>query len=85
MPMPATPPDQTSLCPRCESTFDCGVLSGSCWCAKVALDDAVRADLVRFYEGCLCSDCLKLIAEVKPPRPSVRSFLASQLRRKTAR
>lgn len=82
--MPATP-DQTSLCPRCESTFACGVRSGGCWCAGVTLDDAVRADLVQFYKGCLCPDCLALIAEVKPPRPSVRAFLASQLRRKTAR
>lgn len=83
--MPATPPDETSLCPRCESTFACGVRSGGCWCAGVTLDDAVRADLVRFYEGCLCPDCLAFIAEVKPPRPSVREFLASQLRRKAAR
>jgi hypothetical protein len=83
--MPATPPEETSLCPRCESTFECGVLSGGCWCSKAALDDAVRADLVGFYKGCLCPDCLNLIAEVKPPRPSVRAFLASQLRRKIAR
>jgi hypothetical protein len=33
----------------------------------------------------LCPDCLGLIAEVKPQRPSVRAFLASQLRRKAAR
>ena len=83
--MPATPPDDTSLCPRCESAFQCGVLSGGCWCAEVTLDDAVRTDLVQFYEGCLCPACLAFLEEVKPPRPSVRAFLASQLRRKTAR
>jgi hypothetical protein len=83
--MSATPPGQTSLCPRCETTFECGARSGNCWCAEVTLDDAVRADLVRFYEGCLCPACLKFIADVKPPRPSVRAFLASQLRRKAAR
>jgi hypothetical protein len=46
--MPATPSDETSLCPRCESTFACGVRSGGCWCAGVTLDDAVRADLAQF-------------------------------------
>jgi hypothetical protein len=83
--MPATPPNETSLCPRCESAFECGALSGGCWCAESSLDDAVRADLATFYEGCLCPECLKTIADNKPQRPSVRAFLASQLRRKASR
>jgi len=77
--------ESASRCPRCEASFGCGVDSGSCWCADVVLDGAVRSHLASFYDGCLCPDCLKTIEETRPVRMSVREFLASQLRRKYGR
>jgi hypothetical protein len=52
-----TPPepaqDDTVLCPRCSSPFECGAKTGGCWCTGVVLDDQIRADLASFYKGCL--------------------------------
>lgn len=84
--MPATPPqpapsNDTVLCPRCSSDFECGAQAGGCWCAKVVLDDRVRGDLATFYKGCLCPQCLQSIEDDRPPRPSVWTFLKKNLRR----
>ena len=68
-----------SVCPRCEAEFECGLRGGNCWCAGVELDTAVVRDLAKFYDGCLCADCIKTLAETKPARPSVRAFLKAQV------
>jgi hypothetical protein len=48
----------------------------------VALSDATRAAFAQFYEGCLCRDCLTALEEDRPQAPTVRAFLAAQLKRK---
>ena len=82
----ATPPEQaptgdTVLCPRCSAGFQCCVRTGGCWCAGVMLDDRVRGDMARFYDGCLCPECLRAIEDVRPPTPNVWEFLRKNLRR----
>ncbi len=79
--MSATP----VVCPRCSNVFECGVDTGSCWCADASVNDITRASLVEFYDGCLCADCLKTLEDARPPVPTVRAFLASQLRLKRRR
>jgi hypothetical protein len=78
------PPSITSavLCPRCGAGFDCGRDSARCWCAGVTLEDSVRADFARFYEGCLCPDCLRAVEDAREPRPDVWRFLMRNLKRK---
>lgn len=80
----ATPAGTASTCPRCSEPFGCGVASGACWCAGVTLDDAVRADFARFYDGCLCPTCLHALEATRPARQPVKDFLARQLRRSWA-
>jgi hypothetical protein len=72
----------TTICSRCSATFGCGARAGGCWCADVMLDDVVRADVARFYGGCLCPSCLGAIEETRPARPSVGAFLKKNLRRR---
>ncbi|MDP2712661.1 MAG: cysteine-rich CWC family protein [Solirubrobacteraceae bacterium] len=79
--MPPTP----VVCPRCSAPFDCGVDTAACWCRGVTLNDTTRAALTQYYEGCLCRECLTSLEESRPEIPSVRTFLASQLRRKSKR
>ena len=76
-------PPHPSVCPRCSSEFRCAVDSGACWCAEVSVDDTTRAAFARYYDGCLCRDCLESLEAGRPEIPSVRAFLASQLRRKS--
>ena len=45
------------------------------------LDDVVRADMARFYEGCLCPTCLRSIEDARPPTPNVWAFLRKNLKR----
>ena len=71
------------VCPRCSAPFECGVDTKRCWCRDVALSDATRAAFAEYYEGCLCRDCLTELEKDRPHAPSVRQFLAAQLRRKT--
>lgn len=75
------PPYDTLLCPRCSSAFDCGRQTGACWCADVMLDDQIRGDIARFYNGCLCPDCLRTVENARPPRPNVWEFLRTNLKR----
>jgi hypothetical protein len=82
----ATPPEpaptgDTVLCPRCSVGFQCGVQTGGCWCAGVMVDDRVRGDMARFYDGCLCPECLRAIEDARPPTPNVWAFLRKNLRR----
>jgi cysteine-rich CWC protein len=71
-----------SACPRCSTAFDCGVGTAACWCAGVEVSDARRAAFAEFYDGCLCRDCLVELDRDRPQVPTVRAFLASQLKRK---
>lgn len=74
-----------SVCPRCSGTFDCGIATGACWCADVRIVDATRQALADYYEGCLCRECLESLEAGRPRVPSVREFLATQLKRKYGR
>jgi cysteine-rich CWC protein len=83
---PATPPEpaptsDTVLCPRCSAGFECGIQTGDCWCAGVMLDDVIRADMARFYDGCLCPTCLRTIEDARPATPNVWKFLRRNLKR----
>ncbi len=71
-----------SVCPRCSGEFECGVDTGACWCADVGVHPTSRAALREFYEGCLCRECLMAIDAKRPRPPTVRAFLAAQLRRR---
>lgn len=74
-----------SVCPRCSTTFVCGVDTGACWCAGVGVDETTRAALAQYYDGCLCRDCLQSLEDGRPQVPTVRAFLTSQLKRKSRR
>lgn len=74
-----------SACPRCSQEFDCGIATGACWCADVDISTTTRSALAQFYDGCLCRECLESINADRPQAPTVRAFLASQLRRKRDR
>ncbi|MCA1698634.1 MAG: cysteine-rich CWC family protein [Actinobacteria bacterium] len=74
-----------NACPRCSQQFDCGAGSGACWCADVDINKITRTSLAQFYDGCLCRECLEEINAARPQTPTVRAFLASQLRRKSRR
>ena len=48
-----------SRCPRCDTSFHCGVAdSQPCWCVAAALDASTRKVLAARYVGCLCAACL---------------------------
>jgi hypothetical protein len=74
--------DTPSVCPRCSREFGCGIDSGACWCADVTTNGTTRAAVAGFYNGCLCRDCLQSMEDARPPVPTVRAFLASQLKRR---
>ena len=71
-----------SVCPRCSKPFGCGIDTGACWCAGVTVHETTRAAFAQYYQGCLCRDCLESLDAGRPEIPSVRAFLAGQLRRK---
>jgi hypothetical protein len=50
------------VCPRCGKAFFCSK-SGKCWCFEVYLTPEKQAFVNENFEGCLCPDCLRLIAE----------------------
>ena len=72
----------SGVCPRCSSEFRCGIDTGACWCAEAKVNDATRAAFAQYYEGCLCRDCLESLVSGRPEIPSVRAFLAAQLKRR---
>ena len=79
--MPAT----STACPRCSRSFECGIGTGSCWCAEVDMNEITRAALAQYYDGCLCRECLQSLEDERPQVPTVRAFLKSQLERKYGR
>ena len=74
-----------NACPRCSTQFECGIGTGSCWCAGVKTNQTTRAALAQYYDGCLCPNCLQSIDDERPAVPTVREFLASQLKLKRRR
>ena len=46
-------------CESCGRSFACELSLSGCWCSKVTLSDAVRADMRSKYHSCLCPACLK--------------------------
>lgn len=75
---------QPVVCPRCSTPFECSADTGGCWCNEVPLSPKTRAAFAEFFDGCLCRDCLTQLEQDRPPVPTVRAFLASQLKRKRA-
>ena len=73
------------VCPRCSDVFECGVGAGSCWCADIGVNDVTRTSLAQFYDGCLCAACLRSLEDGRPQVPTVRAFLAGQLKLKRGR
>jgi putative hydrolase of the HAD superfamily len=58
-------------CARCGAAFDCGVgadPASPCFCARIPLDDAQRAELRARYDDCLCETCLRSTAAAPPLR-----------------
>jgi hypothetical protein len=54
-----------SRCPRCGGAFHCGAHDAApCACTTVKLDAATLAALRQHYQGCLCLDCLRMLARV---------------------
>jgi len=63
----STPVDGPDRCPRCGSAFACGAAApGPCPCSTVTLDPALRARLRARFDGCLCLDCLRALAQGAP-------------------
>ncbi len=53
--------DDIGSCPRCGAERVCGArrpASSPCWCASVAVNQAVLERLAATFEGCLCPGCL---------------------------
>ena len=50
-------------CESCGQPFACELSLAGCWCSKVALTDAARAEMRTKYKGCLCLACLKQYSE----------------------
>jgi hypothetical protein len=71
-----------AICPRCQTPFECGVQTGACWCKDVETTALTRETFAEYYDGCLCRECLSMLDDARPAVPSVRAFLASQLRRR---
>lgn len=57
-------------CPRCGGGFHCGAGDAApCACTALKLDAATLADLRLQYQGCLCLNCLRVVAaEISRPR-----------------
>ncbi|KAB7732428.1 hypothetical protein F5984_00235 [Rudanella paleaurantiibacter] len=58
------PADEPTRCPRCHRPFACRAATiHNCQCAAVPLTPAQRTYIAARYEGCLCADCLRALAE----------------------
>ena len=51
-----------SSCEACGQAFACGATLEGCWCAEVEVSEAVRAELRRRFQSCLCRACLERFA-----------------------
>jgi hypothetical protein len=60
---PPAAPAGTDRCPRCDTTFGCGIATGSCWCAEITLTADEQARLAASYDGCLCPGCLRELSK----------------------
>jgi hypothetical protein len=49
-------------CESCGEEFNCGVSLKGCWCSKIELSEADRAELKSRYNDCLCTGCLEKLA-----------------------
>ena len=56
--------------------------TGACWCKDVKTTEVTRKAFAQYYQGCLCPACLSMLDDARPPVPSVREFLTSQLKRR---
>jgi cysteine-rich CWC protein len=62
--------DERDLCPRCGSTFHCGVADAEpCACTTVRLDQTTLLALRDQYDRCLCLRCLVELRAQAQPRP----------------
>ena len=59
-----------SACARCGRAFGCGAGTGDCWCAELVLDAEASRRIEASYDGCLCPDCLRALAD--SPRSDAR-------------
>jgi len=62
-----SPDFRPATCPRCGAAFACGAAADRttpCPCTTIALDDTRLAELRSRYDGCLCMDCLRLLASL---------------------
>ncbi len=64
----ATTPTAIDRCPSCGAAFHCGIDdTAPCPCTALTLDAATLADLRQRFNGCLCVDCLRRLAERAAP------------------
>jgi hypothetical protein len=56
---------KSGTCESCGQPFACELSLSGCWCSKVRLTDAARAEVRSKYVGCLCPACLKYYASVE--------------------
>jgi Cysteine-rich CWC len=48
-----------ATCESCGQPFACELSLAGCWCSKVALTDATRAEMRAKHANCLCPACLE--------------------------
>lgn len=60
--------EPTNTCPRCGTTFTCGMRAGAsgCWCAALPAAFAVPADAAG---ECYCPGCLAELMAASPREP----------------
>jgi hypothetical protein len=59
--------DPQNRCPRCGSTFHCGMHDAApCHCTLPTLPTTTLAALQAAYTGCLCGPCLRAVAAGAP-------------------
>ena len=51
--------DYRKKCPKCMAVFSC-YNNSNCWCSSMDIGASALQNLRTQYEGCLCSNCLKI-------------------------
>jgi hypothetical protein len=51
--------ERHATCESCGGPFACELSLAGCWCGKVDLTSAARAQLRAKFQNCLCPTCLK--------------------------
>jgi Cysteine-rich CWC len=54
--------ERPGTCESCGQPFACELSLAGCWCSKIELTDAARAEMRSKYKNCLCPACLKQYA-----------------------